>query len=48
MMCIIDGKVDSSEKVILELIFNIFGLSVDIDVHISNTIKKLNEGTKNA
>ena len=47
MMCIIDGKVDSSEKVILELIFNIFGLSVDIDVYISNTIKKINEETKN-
>ena len=47
MMCIIDGKVDTSEKVILEVIFNIFGLSVDVDLYISNTIKKLNNVGKN-
>ena len=47
MMCIIDGKVDISEKDILESIFNIFGLSVDVDLYISNTIKKINNVGKN-
>ena len=47
MMCIIDGKIDNSEKEILEVIFNIFGLSVDVELYISNTIKKLNELDKN-